>query len=115
MPKIALFVFNADPVCFVHVLLNALDMQTRGYDPKIIIEGSATALIPRLAEPAHALQPLWQKAKTAGLVEGVCKACAGKAGTLTAAADQGLQLLAEMSGHPSMAHYREDGYEVITF
>jgi hypothetical protein len=26
MKKFALFVFNGDPICFIHVLLNALDM-----------------------------------------------------------------------------------------
>jgi hypothetical protein len=29
MKKIALFVFNGDPMCFIHVLLNALDMKER--------------------------------------------------------------------------------------
>lgn len=29
-------------MCFVHVLLNALDMQERGYEVKVILEGSAT-------------------------------------------------------------------------
>jgi hypothetical protein len=28
MNKFALFVFNGDPMCFIHVLLNALDMKS---------------------------------------------------------------------------------------
>ena len=32
MKKIALFVFNGDPMCFIHVLLNALDMKQKEYD-----------------------------------------------------------------------------------
>ena len=39
MPKIVLFVFNGDPMCFIHVLLNALDMKDKGYESKIVIEG----------------------------------------------------------------------------
>jgi len=35
-------------MCFIHVLLNALDMQAKGYAPKIIIEGAAVKLIPEL-------------------------------------------------------------------
>ena len=50
MKKIALFVFNGDPMCFIHVLLNALDMKERGYEAKIIIEGAATKLLPELAK-----------------------------------------------------------------
>jgi hypothetical protein len=29
MKKFALFVFNGDPICFIHVLLNALDMKKK--------------------------------------------------------------------------------------
>ena len=29
MKKIALFVFNGDPMCFIHVLLNALDLDSK--------------------------------------------------------------------------------------
>lgn len=48
MKKFALFVFNGDPMCFIHVLLNALDMSEKGYEARIIIEGAATKLIPEL-------------------------------------------------------------------
>ena len=44
MKKIALFVFNGDPMCFIHVLLNALDMKEKGYEARIVIEGAAMEL-----------------------------------------------------------------------
>ena len=47
--KTVLFVFNGDPMCFIHVLLNALDMQARGDECRVVVEGSATRLIPELA------------------------------------------------------------------
>jgi hypothetical protein len=46
MKKFALFVFNGDPMCFIHVLLNAIDMSEKGYEAKIVVEGAATKLIP---------------------------------------------------------------------
>ena len=49
MKKIALFSFNGDPVCFIHVLLNALDMNEKGYELKLIIEGSAVKMVKELA------------------------------------------------------------------
>ena len=52
MKKIALFVFNGDPMCFIHVLLNALNMKVKGDEAKIIIEGASVKLIPRLIKPA---------------------------------------------------------------
>ncbi|MBI9086156.1 MAG: DsrE family protein [Desulfobacterales bacterium] len=115
MTKTALFVFNGDPMCFIHVLLNALDMAQRGETVKIVVEGAATELVPALANEKHPLYILWQKVKDQGLVAGVCKACAKKTEILEAAAEQGLALLDAMNGHPSMAAYRETGYNIITF
>jgi len=114
MKKFALFVFNGDPMCFIHVLLNALDMKEKEYDGKIVIEGSATKLLPELSKPDNPLHKLWEKVKEAGLVDGVCKACSNKLGTLEAAKEQGLTLLDEMSGHPSMARYLDEGFEIIS-
>ena len=115
MQKFALFVFNEDPMCFIHVLLNALDMKTKGDEAKIIIEGASVKMIPELVKSGNALNGLWKKNLEAGLVEGVCKACSSKLGTLEAAKEQGLTLLDDMSGHPGMSAYREKGYEIITF
>ena len=115
MKKVALFAFNGDPMCFIHVLLNALDMKDRGYEAKIVIEGAATKLIPELAKENNPMHNLWEKVKAAGLVDGACKACSNKMGTLEAAKDQGLTLLDEMAGHPSMARYRDDGFEIVSF
>ena len=61
MEKIALFVFNGDPMCFIHVLLNALDMKIKGYEAKIIMEGASVNLIPELAGPDNPLNGLWKK------------------------------------------------------
>jgi hypothetical protein len=115
MEKIALFVFNGDPMCFIHVLLNALDMQTKGIDSRIIVEGAATKLVPELAASDHPLHILWEKAKDTGRIDGVCKACSQKMGTLEAAVEQGLPLLEDMHGHPGMARYRQEGFEIISF
>lgn len=115
MKKTALFVFNGDPLCFIHVLLNALDMKAKAYDVRVVIEGAAVKLVPELENAEHPLHVLWGKVKDAGLVDGVCRACSNKLGVLEAAQAQGLTLLDDMSGHPSMAGYRDRGYEMMTF
>ena len=115
MKKVALFVFNGDPVCFIHVLLNGLDMKAKGMQSRIVVEGAATALLPKLADPQNPLHRLWENAKKQGIVEGVCKGCAHKMGTIDEANRQGLALLDDMSGHPSMSGYIESGFEVISF
>ena len=111
----ALFVFNGDPMCFIHVLLNALHMKEKGYEGKVVIEGAATKLIPDLIKQDNPLNKLWEQAISAGLIDGACKACSNKMGTLEAAKKQGLRLLDEMTGHPSMARYRDEGFEIVSF
>jgi len=115
MKKSILFVFNGDPMCFIHVLLNALDMKAEGCESRIVIEGAATKLLPELEKQANPMHVLWEKVKNQGLVAGVCRACSNKMGTLEIADELGLTLLDEMSGHPSMRLYREQGYDIITF
>ena len=115
MKKSALFVFNGDPMCFIHVLLNSLEMNAKGQSGRIVIEGAATKLIPELANTGNPLHKLWEKTKEAGLIDGVCKACSQKMGTLEASKEQGLTLLDEMNGHPSMERYIREGFNIITF
>lgn len=115
MTKIVLVAFNGDPVCFVHVLLNALDMKARAYDVKLILEGSATGLIPGLASGENPLSRLYTKVKQEGLISAVCKACSMKMNALDKAIAEGLPIVDDMSGHPSLAKYVEEGYSVITF
>ncbi len=115
MKKIALFAFNEDPMCFIHVLLNALDYSGKGYDVKIIFEGGSCRLIESLAEKGNPLNQLYTEVKEKGLIEGVCRACAAKLGTTAAAEKEGLPFLDHIRGHPSMAHYENEGYRIITF
>ncbi|MFW9917061.1 MAG: DsrE family protein [Candidatus Thorarchaeota archaeon] len=110
--KIALFAFEGDPMCFVHVLLNALDLHEKGHDVKVIIEGAATKLIETNAEP---FTTLYKRLKEVKLVDCVCKACAAKMKSLEAAQEQALPICDDMNGHPSMARYLEEGYQIITF
>ena len=115
MKKVALFVFNDEPMCFTHVLLNALDMNERGYEIKLIMEGEATKLLPGLANEGTAFSRMWEKLKERSVVAGVCRACSTNMGTADSAQKQGLTLLDDMSGHPSFAGFRDAGYEILVF
>ena len=112
--KVAIFAFNGEPMCFVHALLNTLDMQTKGYDVTLIIEGSATKLVKYFMDPNVPFAALYTQVKDAGLITCVCRACAAKMDSLREAEMQQLPLCREMSGHPSMASYLEQGYQIIT-
>lgn len=49
MRKFALFAFNGDPTCFIHVLINALDLHEKGYTVALVVAGSATRLVKLLS------------------------------------------------------------------
>ena len=50
MNKVAIFAFKGDPMCFVHVLLNAKDMYEKGIDVKVVIECEAVTLLQNLEQ-----------------------------------------------------------------
>ncbi|WP_448384183.1 DsrE family protein [Desulfosoma sp.] len=115
MKKVLLCAFNGEVMCFVHVLLNALDFAQRGYETAVVVEGSAVKAVSELASPDHAMHGLYADVKKAGLIHGVCRACSVKFGVVDSVEKEGLKLLADMNGHVSLARYVEQGFAVITF
>jgi hypothetical protein len=115
MTKTALVAFNGDMMCFVHVLLNALDQKAKGFEVALIIEGAATKLVPDLLKSDNQMHPLFKMVRDQGLLDCVCRACAAKMGVLETVQAEGLPLGEDMNGHPSLGRYIEEGFQVITF
>ncbi|NCC24670.1 MAG: cytoplasmic protein [Deltaproteobacteria bacterium] len=115
MSKYALFVFNGDSLCIVHVLLNALDMHESGIEVTIVVEGAAVRLVPELGKTEHQFHGLFNQARSLGLFAGACRACSAKLGVQDGVSEQGLELIGDMKGHPSMRSFQERGYRIITF
>jgi hypothetical protein len=113
--KTVLFAFNGEAMCFMHVLLNGLNMHEKGFEVRLVIEGAATRLIPEMAKEESPLFRLYEKARGVNLIEGACRACCAKMGVLQAAEAEGIRLLDDLLGHPSMSGYLMEGYQIITF
>jgi len=111
MKKIGLFAFKGDKMCFIHVLLNAVDMNSKGIEVKIVIEGEAVKLIEQFIESENLL---FSKANKMGLIDCVCKACSAKMGVLEYNEKSGIRLSGDMNGHPPMEAYIKEGFEIIT-
>jgi hypothetical protein len=114
MNKTAFFAFKGNPICFVHVLLNAIDLHERGEKVKIVLEGEAIKLIVELRKPEHPLHALYEKVKGLELIDAVCRACAIKMDALEAAEAEGFRIADDMAGHAGMAPYIEKGYTIVT-
>lgn len=128
MRKFALFSFNGDPRCFIHVLINALDLEEKGHEVALVVEGSATRLVKLLSvgpgledfeekNPTmyRMLQEQFLTVQEAGLIGCVRQACAKQMGALEDATKVALPLCHDLKGHPSMSQYIERGYEIISF
>lgn len=113
--KTALFVFNDDPMCFIHVLLNALDLHVHEHEVRVIMEGASVKLVPTVAAPGHPLAHLFAQVREKGLLDGACRACAAKLGVAKDIEAVGVELIGDMSGHPSIRSYMDQGFQVITF
>jgi hypothetical protein len=114
--KVVLVAFREEPMCLVHVWLNALDMHKKGMEIKVVLEGASTQnLIQYHKNPKAPFVNFFQECFTAGLIDAVCKACATKMGALDAAVALKLPIRGEMSGHPSLGAYIADGYQILTF
>lgn len=111
--KVAIFTFNGDIMIFAHALLNALDMKGKGYDVKLIIEGASTIQVKELLDQSNPFANLYDRVKKAELIDCVCQACSNATGSFDSAKKQGLPICGEMSGHPSISKYMEEGYAII--
>ncbi len=111
LEKIVFFAFKADSMCFIHVLLNAMDLKEKGKEALIVMEGEAVKLIKELEESDN---QTYRKARKMGLFESICKACSAKMGVLEFNEKSGIPLNGEMNGHPAMETYTSKGYQIIT-
>lgn len=112
--RIAIFAFTGEMMCFAHALLNALDLNSKGYDVMLIIEGSATRLLKDFHAGTTPFTEQFQMCLEHGLIAGVCAACSSLMGTMDTAKEMKLTLLGDMKGHPSMEEYIVAGYDIIT-
>lgn len=111
MKKIAIFAFKGNPMCFIHVLLNAKEMHEKGIDVKIVVEGEAVTLLQDLETNNN---PLYMAIKEAGLFHSICLACSIKLNVATYNETLDIPLVGDMSGHVSMTALIEEGYDIIT-
>jgi len=111
MGKVVFFAFKGDILCFTHILINALDMNRKEVDVKIVIEGEAVKLIKELEESGN---ELYQQSKEKGLIDSICKACSAKFGVLEYNETVGIPISGEAKGHPPMAEYVKEGYQIVT-
>jgi hypothetical protein len=81
----------------------------------VVIEGAATQLLPQLAKEGAPFAPLYEELREKNLLSCVCKACCQKMGTLAEAERQGLKIIGDMQGHPSIEGFLREALRSCLF
>ncbi len=111
MKKILFYAMTGEKMCFLHVLMNALDLAESGNEVQVIFEGASVKLVPILEDEKN---PLYLKAKEKGLLAGICLACSNVMGVYEHNLKTGLPMLDDMMGHAGMKSYLARDFEVIS-
>jgi hypothetical protein len=111
MKKILFYGMTGEKMCFMHILMNALQLREAGYEVRVIFEGASVKL-PGLFETEQ--NPLYLKAKEAGIIKGICLACSKVMDVLEANQGTGLAMLSDMNNHAGMKEELENGFEVVS-
>jgi len=113
--KVALFLFAGPeaPCRLVHSLIFARDIEDRGGEARIILEGAAPEWLLLLPNPEHKFHSMYSRAKENGVIAAACRACASQAGATEAAEQEAIPLVGDAYGHVSLALYMEEGFRVV--
>lgn len=111
MKKILFYGMTGDKMCFLHILMNALDLEAEGMEVRLIFEGASVKLVPLLEEENNSQ---YRKAKDQGLIAGICLACSKALGVYEQSLGSGLPFLSDMKGHAGMKPYINEGFDVIS-
>lgn len=97
----------------VNALETAKEFHEAGDDVELIFDGAGTQWIKQLAGEDHRYHGLYAEVKET--ITGACRYCAEAYGALTAVQREGVELLDEHDGHPSLRRLVVGGFQVITF
>jgi len=111
MKKVLLYAMTGEKSRFMHVLLNAVQLHEGGAQVRVVFEGASVKLVKGLEDTQN---PVYLKAKQAGLLTGICLACSKTMGVYEDNLASGLPMLSDMSGHAGIKPYLDEGYAVVS-
>ena len=108
--KYLFYAMQGEKMCFMHLLMNVIDLHESGHEVKIIFEGQSVLLPKELEEEKN---PLYKKAVENNLIAGVCLGCSKVLNILEYNETLPYPLLSDMSNHAGMKSFIEDGYKIV--
>lgn len=99
----------------VHAFLYARELKEHGHEVRLVFDGAGTEWAEGLSNPASEskIKPMYEEFKKQGISEVICDFCAGAFGVKEQLQGRELPLAAGYEGHPSIAQWADQGYEVL--
>lgn len=99
----------------VHALLYAQELKEHGHDVLLVFDGAGTEWVEEWtnSKSENRLKPMYEKLREAGITQVICDFCANAFQVKEKLKTQGQELTAEYQGHPSIAKYADQGYQLV--
>ena len=97
----------------VNALTTAKEFKEAGDEAVVIFDGAGTKWVDELSNPDHKYHGLFEDVRDE--VAGACAYCAQAFGVKERVVEEGIPLMDDFSGHPSLRKLVADGYAVLTF
>lgn len=99
----------------VHALLYARELKEHGHDVVLVFDGAGTEWVEELTNPTSEskLKPMYEEFKKLGMAKVICDFCAGAFQVKEKLKERELPLTAEYAGHPSLAKWADQGYQIV--
>lgn len=91
----------------------AKELGEQDQEVAIIFDGAGTKWIPELEDESHGMHSLYKAIEDH--IDGACKYCAKAFGVVNEVRNSNISLLDDYDGHPSLAEYISEGYQIVTF
>ncbi len=99
----------------VHALLYSKDLRGHGHEVALVFDGAGTEWVSEWTSPQsdHKLKTAYEELRKTGVIQVICDFCANAFQVKEKLKTQGQELTAEYQGHPSIAKYADQGYQLV--
>lgn len=99
----------------VHAFLYARELKEHGHEVRLVFDGAGTEWAEELSNPASEskIRPMYEEFKKLGISEIICDFCAGAFEVKEKLQGRQLPLTSGYEGHPSIAQWADQGYQIV--
>ena len=99
----------------LHALLYAQELKEHGHEVVLVFDGAGTQWVNEWTNPESQdrLKPRYEALRRAGVTQVICDFCATAFEARNYLDYNLVPLTAEYQGHPSIAKYADEGYEIL--